>query len=221
MNFDWQFAWQILPSLAAGARITLGVTLASFCVALVGGALLLATIQLSPRWIGRPLRQMADFVRGTPLLVQVFFFFYMLPDWGVILGPLQTSVVVFGLHYSCYLYEAYRSALLSVRSTQWSAGKALGLSGEQVFRFIVLPQMGPVFVPIAGSFLVYMFKDTPVLAAITVREMMQVASQIGADNFRYMEPLTIVGVLFLAMSLAVSRGVRWLERRITLWRQQA
>ncbi|WP_250502063.1 ectoine/hydroxyectoine ABC transporter permease subunit EhuD [Caballeronia sp. AZ7_KS35] len=218
MNFDWHFAWQILPSLASGARITLGVTLASFCVALVGGALLLAASELTPRWVARPLSRITGFIRGTPLLVQVFFFFYMLPEWGVTLGPLWTGVIAFGLHYSCYLHDTYRSALLSVGHAQWSAGRALGLTDRQVFVNVVLPQMGPVFVPVAGSFLVYMFKDTPVLAAITVREMMQIASQIGADNFRYMEPLTIVGVLFLVMSLAVSRGIRWLEKRLTLWR---
>ncbi|WP_027211040.1 ectoine/hydroxyectoine ABC transporter permease subunit EhuD [Burkholderia sp. WSM2232] len=219
MNFDWRFAWQILPSLVAGARITVGVTLASFCVALAGGALLLAVTELTPRWVARPLSRITGVIRGTPLLVQVFLFFYMLPDWGVTLGPLWTGVIAFGLHYSCYLYETYRSALLSVRRAQWSAGKALGLTDRQVFVNVVLPQMVPVCVPIAGSFLVYMFKDTPLLAAITVREMMQVASQVGSDNFRYMEPLTIVGLLFLIMSLATSRGIRWVEKRTTRWRQ--
>jgi polar amino acid transport system permease protein len=78
------------------------------------------------------------------------------------------------------------------------------------------PQMYPIVVPIAGSFLIYMFKDTPILAAITVRELMQVSSQIGADYFRYMEPITIVGILFLAMSLLAAYVIRVIERKVAI-----
>ncbi|NKJ45615.1 ectoine/hydroxyectoine ABC transporter permease subunit EhuD [Burkholderia sp. SG-MS1] len=218
MKFDWHFAWQIMPQLLKGAWITLSVTILSFGVALIGGAVLLAILLLAPTWVSEPLRRCVDVVRSTPLLVQIFFLFYMLPEWGVRLGPYETGIFALGLHYSCYLSDAYRAALFSVTRSQWSAGSALGLTGWQTLRYVVFPQMGPIFVPIAGSLLVYMFKDTPILAAITVREMMQVASQIGADNFRYMEPLTLVGGLFLAMSLLVSRCMRLIERRTTFWR---
>jgi polar amino acid transport system permease protein len=216
MIFDWQFAWSILPQLLKAAQVTFAITVASFGVAVVGGLPLLALRMSKLRLVSRITTWIVDFIRGTPLLVQVFFIYYVAPSYGLRLGPWETGVVALGLHYSCYMSETYRSALFAVRRGQWDAARALGLSPLATFQKVVWPQMWPVLVPVGGSYLVYMFKDTPVLAAITVRELLQVSAQIGADNFRYLEPITLVGVLFLAMSLLVSYLTRIIERKVAI-----
>jgi len=216
MIFDWHFAWSILPQLLRAAQVTFAITVASFAVAMVGGLPLLALRMSKVEIVSRATTWIVDFIRGTPLLVQVFFIYYVAPSYGLRLGPWETGIVALGLHYSCYMSETYRSALFAVRQGQWDAARALGLSPLATFHKVIWPQMWPVLVPIGGSYLVYMFKDTPVLAAITVRELLQVSAQIGADNFRYLEPITLVGVLFLAMSLLVSYFTRVIERKVAI-----
>jgi polar amino acid transport system permease protein len=216
MLFDWSFALEILPDLLRAARTTLLVTAASFAVAIFGGmgVLWLAGCRFRPAaWL---VVALSDLIRATPLLIQVFFLFFILPTVGINLEPITTGIVAIGLHYSCYMAEVYRAGLMAVRTGQWQAASALGLSPFATLRYVVIPQMLPVVVPTAGSYLVYMFKDTPILAAITVRELMQVASRIGAENFRYLEPITLVGLLFLAMSLLASFLVGRVEKRISL-----
>lgn len=216
MVFSWEFAWSIFPQLLKAAQTTFLITLASFLVAVVGGLPILFLRMSKNRYISRPVAWIADFVRGTPLLVQVFFIYYIAPNYGLRLGPIETGIAAIGLHYSCYMAETYRTALQSIGQGQREAAQALGLKRVRTFQKILWPQMCPIVVPIAGSYLVYMFKDTPILAAITVRELLQVSSQIGADNFRYMEPLTIVGVLFLIMSLLAAYFTRVLERKVAI-----
>src|SRR5690606_3772242 len=122
------------------------------------------------------------------------------------------------LHYSCYMAEVYRSAFLSVPSGQWEAATSLGLSRRKALIFVILPQMLPIIVPLSGSYLIYMFKDTPILAAVTVREMMYVAQKYGAENFEYLEPFTTVGAIFLFMSVAAAFVIRRLERLVSRWK---
>jgi polar amino acid transport system permease protein len=216
MTFDWQFAWSILPQLAKAAQLTFLITLSSFGVALIGGMLLLYLRMSKSRLVARPVAWVIDFIRGTPLLVQVFLIYYIGPNYGLRLGPIETGILALGVHYSCYMSEIYRTAFQAVGRGQWEAARALGLNPRRTFQKVIWPQMWPVVVPLGGSYLVYMFKDTPILAAITVRELMQVAAQIGADNFRYMEPVTIVGALFLVMSVSVAYLTRVLERRVAV-----
>lgn len=213
MQFDWSFAWSILPELLRASQATVFITIASFACASVGGLAVLALRSSPRRFISMPATWVVDFIRSTPLLLQVFFVYYVLPAYGLTLGPVEAGIATLGVHYSCYMSEAYRSALAAVPNGQWEAAQALGLKRVQVFRKVIWPQMLPVVVPTGGSLMIYMFKDTPVLAAVTVREVLQTASRIGADNFRYLEPITIVGVLFLAMSLLAAWATRRLERR--------
>jgi polar amino acid transport system permease protein len=216
MSFNWEFAWSILPQLLKAAQVTFLITLASFFVAIIGGLPILFLRLSKNKYVSRVTTWIVDFIRGTPLLVQVFFIFYVAPDYGLRLGPVETGILALGLHYSCYMSETYRTALQSIGHGQLEAAQALGLKPMRIFQKVLWPQMYPIIVPIAGSFLIYMFKDTPILAAITVRELMQVSSQIGADYFRYMEPITIVGVLFLVMSLLASYAIRIIERKVAI-----
>jgi polar amino acid transport system permease protein len=154
-----------------------------------------------------------EFVRSTPLLIQLYFLYYVLPEYGLTLSPLVIGILALGLHYSCYTAEVYRAGIEAVPRGQWEAARALSLSPQATWRRVILPQAVPPTLPVLGNYLIAMFKDTPLLAAITVMEMLQTAKLIGAESFRYLEPLTITGVVFLVVSLAASCLVRHLETR--------
>ena len=218
MEFQLSTVIDILPLLLKGAQLTLLISVSAFALALIGGFIIWRLTVSAPKWVAICVTMIADFIRSTPLLVQVFFVYFVGPSYGLVLDPVWAGILTFGLHYSCYLSEVYRSAFLSVPNGQWEAAKSLGLSRGRILLLVVLPQMLPVFVPIAGSYLIYMFKDTPLLAAVTVREMMYSAQKYGAENFVYFEPFPLVGLIFLVMSICAAIGIRYLEAAVSGWK---
>lgn len=212
--FDFNVVAELLPLLLRGATITVGVTLAGWiCAVLVGfPLLLLRRSALAPvRWLAGGA---IDFVRSTPILVQIYFYFYVLPNVGIRLEPVTTGILALTIHYGCYMSEAYRSALNSIHQGQWDAITALGFGKLDTYRHVILPQMAPPMIPALGNFLILMFKDSPLLASIGVAEMMFYATGYSMDNFRYLEPITIVGVIFLILSLVSAAAIRTLEAKV-------
>jgi polar amino acid transport system permease protein len=214
--FDWQFAWRILPDLLRASRYTIGITLAGFAIALVFGLLLAVLRRSRLRLLSWPSAFLVEFIRSTPLLIQLYFLFYVLPDYGLTLSPIATGTLGIGLHYSCYVAEVYRAGLNAVPRGQWEAAKALSLSPWHAYRDIVLPQAVRPIIPALGNYLVAMFKDTPVLSAITVVELMLQAKNIGSQTFRYIEPITMAGLFFLIISVSVAMLVRRIETRLRM-----
>ena len=213
MTFDWDFAWEIMPQLLSALRITALATVLGMLLASVLG-LVWALLKRSPvRMVVWFASITVEFIRSTPVLVQIYFVFYLLPEAGISLTPMVAGVLALGIHYSAYMAEVYRSGIEAVPKGQWEASRALNLSAGQTWRLVVIPQALPPIVPALGNYLIAMFKDTPMLSAITVLELLQTAKIIGSETFRYLEPLTIVGGLFLVLSLIPSRGVRWAEKR--------
>lgn len=213
MKFDWAFAWEVLPQLLSALRVTAIATALGMALAAVLGLVWVLFRRSHVRFIAWFTGYWVDFLRSTPLLVQIYFLYYLLPDAGIRLSAMVTGVTALGLHYSAYLSEVYRAGIEAVPRGQWEASRALGLTVPQTWRLVILPQATPPMIPAAGNYLIAMFKDTPMLSAITVIELLQRAKMIGSEHFRYLEPLTLVGVLFLMMSLLASVGVRWSERR--------
>jgi polar amino acid transport system permease protein len=213
---DWEFAWRILPELLRGLAVTVQATVLGMLVALALG-LIWAMLQRSHSpSVARLTRVVVDFVRNTPLLVQIYFFFYVMPELGLTLPPLATGVLALGLHYSAYTAEIYRAGLEAVPRGQWEAAAALDLSAGQTLRHVILPQAIPPVVPALGNRFIALFKDTPMLSAITVLDLLQRAKIIGSASFRYLEPITLVGLLFLLLSLVSAWAVQRLESRLQL-----
>ncbi|MFC4276819.1 ectoine/hydroxyectoine ABC transporter permease subunit EhuD [Achromobacter aloeverae] len=214
VRFDWHYAWDILPQLGSALLVTLAATVLGMLIAVVLG-LALAVWRRSPiRALSLPAALLIEFVRSTPLLVQMYFLFYALPLTGASLSPLATGVLALGLHYASYCAEVYRAGLESVPRGQSEAARALNMSAWRTLTRIVLPQALPPVVPALGNYLIAMLKDTPMLSAITVVELLQQSKMTGAATFRYTEPLTLVGLIFLALSLVAARAVAGLERRL-------
>jgi len=212
MEWDWAFVIQILPTLIEGVKITILATfLGSIVAALVG--LVIAILRRSNnRLVSMPIGFVAEFIRGTPLLVQLYFIFYVLPDLGITLSPLVAGVIGLGLHYGTYTAEVYRAGIDNVARGQWEAAKACNLSTRQTWTQIILPQALPPMIPALANYFIAMFKETPLLSAITVLELMNQARSIANFNYRYIEPITLVGAFFLVISLISVAGLRWLER---------
>lgn len=213
---DWQYAWDILPDLLRGSVYTVGITLVAFALALVGGLILALLRRSRIGWVSWPAASLIEFIRSTPLLIQVFFLFYVLPEYGITLSALTAGTLAIALHYSCYTAEAYRAGLNAVPRGQWEAAKALSLSPQRAYFSVVFPQMIRSIIPALGNNMIGMFKETPVLSAITVVELMLQAKNIGSQSFRYLEPITMAGVFFLIISITCAVGVRKLEAKLRL-----
>jgi polar amino acid transport system permease protein len=217
LNSKWfhlDVAATILPKLIAATGITIYVTVVAFVFALILGLPLLLLRRSRHRFIAFPVASMIEFIRSTPLLVQIYFFFFVLPDYGVVLSPVTTGIVAMSIHYGCYMSEVYRSGLESIPRGQWDATTSLNFSRLSGYRYVILPQMIPRIIPAAGNFLIFMFKDSPLLAAISARELMYVAVQHGMDNFQYLEPITMCGLIFLVLSLSSAAIIRVVEARM-------
>lgn len=213
LDWNWEFAWEVLPDLLHALRITVLATASGMALALVIGLVLALLRRSHFRFVGYPAAVFIEFVRSTPLLVQIYFLFYVAPNFGLSLSPLWTGILALGFHYGAYTSEVYRAGIDSVPKGQWEASVALNLSPIRRFMAIILPQAIPPIIPALANYVIAMFKETPLLSTITVLEMLYVAKDIGSQTFRYLEPLTIVGVLFLIVSLASAFPIRFLERK--------
>jgi len=214
MTWDNSYALSILPDLFSGLWVTIQVTLAGILIALVVG-LVVAVIRYSRiPLVSNIFGFYVQFIRGTPLLVQAYIAFFVLPSYGLSFSALATGIVVIGLNYSAYTAEVYRSGIADVDTGQWEAATALSLPLGRTWTRIVLPQALRSVVPLLGNYLIQMFKDSAVLFAITVYELMGHALALGSSSYRYLEPLTIAGLLFFLVSYPSSHLVRILERRL-------
>jgi len=210
---DWAYAWSALPVLLRAFVVTAQATAVGMAAALLLGLVWAIAARSPLRWLSGAARAVVEFVRTTPLLVQIYFLFYVLPDLGLTLTPFAAGALALGLHYSAYVAEIYRAGSDAVPRGQWEAALALHLSRAQTWRHVILPQALPPVIPALGNRFIAMLKDTPLLSAITVVEALQAAKIMGAETFRYLEPISIVGLLFLAASLLLARAVALLEAR--------
>ena len=214
-DWNWQFALETLPPLFEGLRFTLEATLFGSALAFVLGlvwaiarvAEIPAASQLVRLWV--------EFIRGTPLLIQLYFLFYIFPTYGVTLPALETGIVGLGLYYSAYASEVYRAGIESVPRGQWEASLALGLPLARMWGRIVVPQAMRFATPVLGNFVISMFKESAILSTITVLEVIGEASIVGAQTARFIEPFTMAGLIFLSISYPAARLVRLLERRLS------
>ncbi|WOF77178.1 ectoine/hydroxyectoine ABC transporter permease subunit EhuD [Pseudomonas sp. FeN3W] len=219
MNFfDWHFAREILPRLLDASLTTIGIALAGFAIAVVLGLFLAIGRRSRLRWLSWPITGLIEFIRSTPLLIQVYFLFYVFPNYGLNLSAMQAGIIGIALHYACYTAEVYRAGLDAVPRSQWEAVTALNMKPWTAYRDAILPQALRPVLPALGNYLISILKDTPVLSAITVVEIMQRAKNIGSESFRYLEPITMVGLFFLILSLGLAWCVRRLENRMELAR---
>jgi polar amino acid transport system permease protein len=213
--WDWGFAVSILPDLGRGLLLTLQATVLGSLVAFSLG-LVLALLLRGPRVVRWPVRGFVELVRSTPLLVQILFLYFVLPDFGIVLSTLQVGVLALGVHYATYTADIYRAGIDAVPVGQWEAARALSLPRTRTWTGVILPQAVPRVLPALGNYVISMFKETPLLIGISVLEIVGQAREVGGGTFRYVEAYTLAGLLFLALSYPAALLVRRLERRVAL-----
>jgi polar amino acid transport system permease protein len=214
VTWDSQFALEILPQILRALGLTVLITFLGTGIAMLLGLVFAILRRSRRRLVSAPAHALVEFVRDTPLLVQLYFlYFVILPDLGLSLSALVTGIIGIGINYSAYTAEVYRAGIEGVPRGQWEAARALNFSPVRVWTSVILPQAIPKVIPALGNYLIAMFKDTPILASIGVVEMLQRAQLIGSETFRYLEPMTIVGGLFLLLSYPSSRLLARVEAR--------
>ncbi len=214
MLWDWDYAIEILPELLRGLVLTVQATLLGSAVAYLLGLVFALVRRSRIPVLSQAIWLLVEFVRSTPLLVQLFFLFFVLPDLGIRFDAFTTGVIGLGLHYACYTAEVYRAGIEAVPKGQWEACTALNLPPYRVWTGVILPQAVPRVLPALGNYMISMFKETPLLLAISVLELVGAAREAGSDTFRYTEPFTLAGIFFLLVSYPAGVLVRRLERRV-------
>lgn len=213
-NWDWAYAWDITPLTLDAMTVTATATILGFAVAIVLGLVLALGRRSTKRFLSWPLAFVIEFVRSTPLLIQLYFLYYALPDLGIVLSPLMALVIGLGVHYATYCSEAYRAGINSVPAGQWEAATAMNLGPTLTWTRVILPQAVPNVVPALGNFLIAGFKDAPLGAAVQVTTVLFFATTLVGRDFRPVEPMLMMGVGFLLVSLPAAWLVRRLEDRV-------
>ncbi|GAB7549788.1 ectoine/hydroxyectoine ABC transporter permease subunit EhuD [Cupriavidus sp. CuC1] len=212
-NF-FQHAREFLPILLQGAVVTVEVTVLAFALSSLLG-LALALMKLSPaRTLSWGASGVINAIRGLPIIVQLFYIYFVLPDAGIHLTAFQAGVIGLGIAYSAYQAENFRAGIEAVDPGQREAAQAMGMRPALVMRRVILPQAFRISLPPYGNTLVMMLKDSSLVSTITVAEMTRAGQLIASSTFQNMTVYTLVALLYLLMSLPLVFGLRRLERRL-------
>jgi His/Glu/Gln/Arg/opine family amino acid ABC transporter permease subunit len=215
LQFLLHDAPRYLPALLRGALVTIELSCISIVLASVLG-LLVALARTSRIPILRHL--LAAYVeiwRNIPLIVQLLFIYFSMPQMGVSLSAFGSAVIGLSLNLAAYLSEVFRAAILSVPSSQWEAGKSIGMSGAQVYRRVIIPQAALVALPTIGGYFISLLKDCALVSFISVNELLREGTIIINATFRSMEVYALVASIYFCMSFVAARLVRGLEHLLT------
>ena len=214
MTFDWNVIWTSLPRLLDGAMMTIWLAVVTMALAIPGG-LVLAFMRMSPfRAISGIATIFVEFFRATPLILQIYWVYYVLPAYfDVRLSQLETAVLGLACNISSFNSETFRAGIVSIRKGQWNAARALGMTESQVMRHIVLPQAVMRVLPALASTWVSLFKDTSLVSIISVADLSYVSLKIRSETYRILEILTAMAVIYWLMGYPQAKLVDWLHRR--------
>ncbi len=206
-------ARQFMPILLQGAYVTVQVAFLSLALSTVLG-LTLALMRMS----GNPLFYVPAVtvitgLRGIPIIVQLMYIYFVLPEIGIDLSAFTAGVIGLGVAYSAYHAENFRAAILAVDRGQYEAALSIGMAKAQLMRRIILPQALRIMLPPYGNITIMMLKDSSLASAITVSEVTRAGQLIASSTFKNMTVFTLVAFIYLVMSLPLTALNSWLERR--------
>jgi polar amino acid transport system permease protein len=214
LNVEIDFLSRVAPFIVGGIFLTIAVSFLS---------IILATILAMLGAIGRLSRSATanavasfyvSFFRGTPLLLQLLFWYLALPQVGIVLDPFICAVGALGMNYGAYMTEIFRAGIQAVPLGQREAAVALGMSERLAFRRIVAPQAFRIILPAIGNDFIAMLKDSALASAVTLHEVLWRAQNVGRKEFKSLQTLLIAAALYWVMTIAFSAVQSWLERRL-------
>ncbi|KAF0864290.1 amino acid ABC transporter permease [Pseudomonas sp. TKO26] len=214
-----QNALDFLPILLKGAVVTLQVTVGSFVLSSLIGLVFALMMVSKVRSVALFAIGVVNVIRGLPIIVQLFYIYFVLPDFGIQLSAMQAGVIGLGIAYSAYQAENFRAGIQAIHQGQIEAAESIGMRGPMIMRRVVLPQALRIALPPYGNTLVMMLKDSSLVSTITVAEMTRAGQLIASSTFENMTVYTLVALLYLALSLPLSFALRRLEARISTRRK--
>ncbi|WP_458369819.1 amino acid ABC transporter permease [Pseudomonas fluorescens] len=206
--------YQFLPLLLAASVVTVKVSLLALIVS-SGLGLVLALLKLSPnRVLSYPAGAMINIIRGLPILIVLFYMYFVLPELGIDLTAFEAGVLGLGVGYAGYQAEIFRAGIQAVDQGQVEAAKAIGMKSGMTMRRVLLPQALRISLPPYANTFTMILKDSSLVSTITVAEMTHAGQLIASSTFQNMTVYTLTALLYLAMSLPLLFLVSWLERRM-------
>ena len=203
MSFQFAYLLSIMPRLGAAALVNVRLACLIAVLAIVGGTALtiLRVMKIMP--VNAAVAVLISFIRGTPLLIQIFLFYYVLPAVGLDLSPETAGVAAVALNSSIFISETMRAGLQTIDPGQIEAASALSLSRRAIWQRVVLPQLFRRVLPVLVNEVTIVVKGTALLSMITVVDVLRTAQQIASASYRPFETLVGAAILFLAMNLVV------------------
>ena len=206
-------AQEFLPFLLQGVRLTLLVTVGSLALSTVLG-LVWALMRVSGvRWLGLISAGIVNVIRGIPIIVQLFYIYFVLPEFGIALTAVQAAIIGLGVAYSAYQAENFRAGIEAIEKGQIEAAQAIGMGWWLTMRRVVLPQAVRIVLPPYGNVMIMMLKDSSQASTITVAELAMQGRLIASSTFKNTSVFTMVALLYLMMSIPLILLVRHLEKR--------
>ena len=214
MDLDFSIVFKVLPLLLEGAAVTIKITALSvgfgLIIGMVVGIARLAKMSIL-RWLAMIY---IDFIRGTPLLVQIFLIYFALPMiTGTRIDPFIAAITACSINSGAYIAEIFRAGLQSIDKGQVEAGRSLGLNWFQTMRYVIMPQAFKRVIPPLGNEFIAMLKDSSLVSVIGFEELTRRGQLIIAKTYSSFEIWLAVAILYLIMTLTISRLVAYLERR--------
>lgn len=217
MVIDWEVVVMALPLLAQGALITIGISACAIVLGIVGG-LALGLVSLSGSRIGRKLvAAYVDFVRGTPLLIQIFLIFFVLPMLGLRLSEIWAGIIALAFNASGYIAEIVRGTVGSVERGQAEAARSIGLTEPKILVYVLLPQAFRPMLPALTNELITLVKNSSLLSVISVYELTRAGQAIITTYFVPLEIYVLLALFYYAMITVLARLSRLVERRLPVW----
>lgn len=214
MFFDWGTPFRHFDDLLRGAGTTLWITVLTFIISSIAGTFLaLARLNREHKVLYFLSSVYVELIRNTPVLVQIFFIYFGLPQFGILLPPLTAGLIALSINNSAYIAEIMRSGIKSTHKGQWEAASSLGLTSFRIFRLVILPQaLRNIFPALTNQFIMILF-GTSLLSILDVRELTQRASILNSETFRTMEIFIVVTMMYYVISIFSSIVLKWINRR--------
>ncbi len=206
-------AAEFLPILMQGVVLTVLVTIGSLVLSTVLG-LVWALMRVSGiKALDIIAKLFVNFIRGVPIIVQLFYIYFVLPDFGIALSAMQAAIIGLGIAYSAYQSENFRAGIEAIDHGQIEAAQSIGMGWWMIMRRVVLPQAVRIVLPPYGNIMIMMLKDSSQASTITVAELAMQGKLIASATFKNTSVFTMVALMYLCMSLPLMYLVSWLEKR--------
>jgi polar amino acid transport system permease protein len=214
MIWDWSVIAPHADRFLQGAIMTVFLAVATMALSIPGG-LALAFLRLSPFAVVRgPATAFVEFFRATPLILQIYWVYYVLPAYfDIQFSALTTALIGLSCNISSFNSETFRAGIVSIRRGQWNAGLALGMGRAQVMLRIVLPQAAMRVLPALATTWVSLFKDTSLVSIINVEDLAYVSQKVRTETFRTLEVLNAMALFYWLMGYPQAKLVDWIHRR--------